>query len=132
MDIDDLVVMSGNTGVRLRGTITGGDESAGIRLSGRVRDLSADFLKKLWPPIVVPKSRKWVTDNVQAGRITEGAFNVDIPVNGLAEATRRRCCPMKPSISSFPWPMSLRPISSHCHHCLRLQAMRVCRATVLN
>ena len=93
MDIEDLVVMSGNAGVRLRGTITGGGESAGIRLSGRVRDLSADFLKKLWPPIVVPKSRKWVTDNVQAGRITEGAFNVDIPVNGLAAALRQKLLP---------------------------------------
>ena len=93
MDIEDLVVMSGNTGVRLRGTITGGDESAGIRMSGRVRDLSADFLKKLWPPIIVPKSRKWVTDNVQIGRITEGAFNVDIPVNGLAEAMRQKVLP---------------------------------------
>ena len=93
MDIEDLVVMSGNAGVRLRGTITGGDESAGIRMSGRVRDLSADFLKKLWPPIIVPKSRKWVTDNVQSGRITEGAFNVDIPVNGLAEALRQKVLP---------------------------------------
>jgi hypothetical protein len=93
MDIEDLVVMSGNTGVRLRGTITGGDESAGIKLSGRVRDLSADFLKKLWPPVVVPKSRKWVTDNVQTGRITEGAFNVDIPVNGMAAALRQKLLP---------------------------------------
>ena len=93
MDIEDLVVMSGNAGVRLRGTITGGDESAGIRLSGRVRDLSADFLKRLWPPIVVPKSRKWVTDNVQSGRISEGAFNVDIPVNGLAAALRQKVLP---------------------------------------
>jgi hypothetical protein len=93
MEIEDLVVMSGNAGVRLRGAITGGDESAGIRMSGRVRDLSADFLKKLWPPIIVPKSRKWVTDNVQIGRITEGAFNVDIPVNGLAEALRQKVLP---------------------------------------
>jgi len=93
MNIEDLVVMSGNAGVRLRGTITGGDESAGIRMSGRVRDLSADFLKKLWPPIIVPKSRKWVTDNVQSGRITEGAFDVDIPVNGLAEALRQKVLP---------------------------------------
>ncbi len=93
MDIEDLVVMSGNAGVRLRGTITGGGESAGIRLSGRVRDLSADFLKKLWPPIVVPKSRNWVTENVQTGRITEGAFNVDIPVNGLAAALRQKLLP---------------------------------------
>ena len=93
LEIDDLVVMSGNTGVRLRGTITGGDESAGIALSGRVRDVSAEFLKTLWPPIVVPKSRKWVTENVRAGRITEGAFKVNIPVNGLAQALRQKVLP---------------------------------------
>ncbi len=93
LGIDDLVVMSGNTGVRLRGVITGGDESAGIQLRGRMRDVSAEFLKRLWPPIVVPKSRKWVTENVQAGRITEGAFNVDIPVNGMAAAMRERVLP---------------------------------------
>ncbi|MGB8314111.1 MAG: DUF3971 domain-containing protein [Aestuariivirga sp.] len=93
MEITDLVVMSGNTGVRLRGTITGGDESAGIQLNGRVRDISADFLKKLWPPIVVPKSRKWVTENVQSGRITDGSFSVKIPVNGLATALRDKLLP---------------------------------------
>ena len=93
MEITDLVVMSGNTGVRLRGTLTGGGESAGIQLSGRVRDVSADFVKKLWPPVVVPKSRKWVTDNVQSGRITEGVFNVNIPLNGLAAARRQKQLP---------------------------------------
>ena len=93
LDIDDLVVMSGNAGVRLRGTITGGDESPGIVLSGRVRDISADFLKKFWPPIVAPRSRKWVSENIRAGRITEGAFNVNIPVNGQAAALRQKVLP---------------------------------------
>jgi hypothetical protein len=93
MQITDLVVMSGNSGVRLRGILTGGGESAGIQLSGRVRDVSAEFVKKLWPPIVVPKSRKWVTENVQAGRIAEGVFNVNIPVGGLAAALRQRQLP---------------------------------------
>ncbi len=93
LDIEDLVVMSGNAGVRLRGEINGGDESAGIVLQGRVRDISADFLKKLWPPIVAPKSRKWVTENVVSGRITEGTFGVDIPVNGLADALRNKILP---------------------------------------
>jgi Protein of unknown function/AsmA-like C-terminal region len=88
LDIEDMVVMSGQAGVRLRGTITGGEQSAGILLSGRVRDISAAFLKQLWPPIVGPKSRKWVTDNVMAGRITDGAFNVNVPVDGLAAAKR--------------------------------------------
>lgn len=93
LDIDDLLVMSGQAGVRLRGTITGGQQSAGILLSGRVRDISAPFLKQLWPPIVGPKSRKWVTENVNSGRISDGAFNVNIPIDGLAAAKRDKFLP---------------------------------------
>jgi Protein of unknown function/AsmA-like C-terminal region len=85
--------MSGSAGVRMRGKITGGDESAGIKLEGRVRDISADFLKKLWPPIVAPKSRKWVAENIQAGRIADGAFTVNIPVNGVATALQQKIMP---------------------------------------
>ncbi len=93
LDIEDFVVMSGNTGVRMRGQITGGDESAGIRLEGRVRDISADFLKRLWPPIVAPRSRKWVTENILAGKIPQGAFSINIPVNGVAAALQRKTMP---------------------------------------
>jgi hypothetical protein len=93
LTIDDLVVMSGSSGVRLRGTITGGDQSAGIQVTGRIRDVSADLLKKLWPPVVGPKSRKWISENVQAGRISDGTFSVNIPVNGLAAATLSKQLP---------------------------------------
>ena len=95
LDIDDLVVMSGNTGVRLRGAITGGGESAGILLSGRIRDLSAGLLKRLWPPVMAPKTRAWVNDNIQAGRITEGEFQVNLPVDAMANAQRNKRLPDK-------------------------------------
>lgn len=93
LDIEDLVVMSGNTGVRIRGDITGGGESPGIRLSGRIRDLSSVLLKRLWPPIVAPKTRAWVNENIQAGRITDGEFQVNLPVDALARAQRDRSLP---------------------------------------
>lgn len=93
LDIDDLVVMSGNTGVRLRGTITGGGESAGILLSGRIRDLSAGLLRRLWPPIMAPRTRAWVNANIRAGRVTEGEFIVNLPVDALAMAQRDRRLP---------------------------------------
>lgn len=93
LGIDDLVVMSGNAGVRLRGKIIGGSKSAGIVLQGRVRDISADFLKKLWPPIVAAKSRNWVNENIISGRISDGAFNINIPVNALAEALAQKFMP---------------------------------------
>ena len=90
VEINDLVVMAGNTGVRLRGTITGGDESAGIQIAGRLRDVSAELLKKLWPPILTPRTRGWISDNVVEGRITEGTFQVNFPANELAATLRDR------------------------------------------
>ncbi|MFT3986569.1 AsmA-like C-terminal domain-containing protein [Aestuariivirga sp.] len=86
LDIKDLVVMSGQSGVRLLGVITGGSKSAGILLSGRIRDLSADLLKRLWPPIMSPGTRKWVNQNVHAGTVTDGSFQINLPVDALAAA----------------------------------------------
>ncbi len=86
LDIDDLLVMSGQAGIRLRGSITGGTASPGILMSGRLRDISAEFLKKLWPPVVGPKSRAWISENVSSGRIKDGSFQINIPPDGLAAA----------------------------------------------
>lgn len=93
LDIEDLVVMSGSTGIRLRGDITGGTESPGVRLSGRIKDLDAALLKQLWPPIVTPKTRKWVNENVSDGRITDGELMVNLPVDAMAKAQRDRSLP---------------------------------------
>jgi hypothetical protein len=101
LDIDDLLVMSGNAGVRIRGTITGGGESAGIKLSGRVRDLSSALLKRLWPPVMAPKTRAWVNQNIQAGRIMDGEFQVNLPVDALARAQRNRRLPERSVNLSF-------------------------------
>lgn len=90
LEIEDLVIMSGDTGVRLRGTLTGGEETAGILLSGRVRDVSSRLLKRIWPPIVAPKTRAWVEKNIRTGRISEGEFRVNIAPGALAQALRDR------------------------------------------
>lgn len=93
LDIEDLMVMSGGTGIRLRGEITGGGESAGVLLSGRIKEISASFLKQLWPPIVTPKTRTWVNENIRKGRITEGEFTVNLPVDAMAKAKQTRRLP---------------------------------------
>lgn len=93
LDIEDLMVMSGGTGIRLRGAITGGGESAGILLSGRMKELSSSFLKQLWPPIMAPKTRNWVNENIVQGRITDGEFVVNLPVDAMTKAQRTRILP---------------------------------------
>ncbi len=108
LDIDDLVVMSGNSGVRLRGILTGGEKSPGIQLAGRVRDLSAEMLKQLWPPIVAPKSRNWVTEHVVDGRVSEGTFQINLPVDTLVQAQADRHMPD----NSVDLAFSLREVST--------------------
>lgn len=86
VDISDLVVMSGTAGVRLRGVITAGDQSPGINVAGRLRGVSAGLLKKLWPPVLAPRARGWINDNVELGRITDGTFQFTFAPNVLAKA----------------------------------------------
>ena len=93
VDIEDLVVQAGTSGVRLRGNIVGGEESPGITAAGRLRDVDAALLKKLWPPILAPKSRGWITENVVSGTIGEGLFEVAFPPNVLARALRDKVLP---------------------------------------
>lgn len=101
LDIDDLLVMSGAAGIRLRGSITGGSESAGILVSGRVKDLSASLLKQLWPPIITPRARKWVSENLREGLISDGEFIINLPVDAMAEAKRKRRLPQGAIDMSF-------------------------------
>ncbi|MGE3829608.1 MAG: DUF3971 domain-containing protein [Parvibaculaceae bacterium] len=93
LDVEDLIVMTGDAGVRVRGSFTGGERSVGIRVAGRIRDLPAPILKKLWPPIISPKTRQWVTENIKSGRVTEGEFTVNLPVNALADGLRDKFIP---------------------------------------
>jgi hypothetical protein len=88
LDIDDLVAMNGQTGVRLRGIISGGEQSNGLQLAGRMRDIDDEFLKALWPPIVTPNTRAWVQQNIIDGRISEGTFQVNLPPDALARALK--------------------------------------------
>ena len=93
LEIEDFVVMSGNTGVRMRGSISSGEQSPAIHLAGRVRDISAEFLKTVWPPIIAPNSRNWINENVVDGRVTEGTFQVNLSANALAKAKAEKRLP---------------------------------------
>lgn len=87
--VDDLVMTSGTTAVRLRGTFIGGAEAIGVFLAGRVRDLPEPMLKHLWPGVVAPGARSWFMENITGGRISEGEFRIALPGDVLAAAFRR-------------------------------------------
>ncbi|MEB8386412.1 DUF3971 domain-containing protein [Rhodobacteraceae bacterium KMM 6894] len=50
----------------LRGKDTGWD----LALDGRMDGISRDRLMQLWPELAIPKTRKWVAENVQAGELS--------------------------------------------------------------
>lgn len=89
LDISDLQVISGKAVVRLKGYIAGGVESPAIMMGGRIQQMPAALLKQLWPPIITPKTRTFVNENVSEGIITEGEFTVRLPADAMAEAKRR-------------------------------------------
>jgi hypothetical protein len=93
LDVNDFIVMAGAAGVRLKGTFTGGGESPGIKIGGRMRDLPAEVLKKLWPPVVAPKTRNWVSDNVKSGRVADAEFTINLAPDDLARSKRDQRLP---------------------------------------
>jgi hypothetical protein len=93
LDLDDLLLMSGNSGLRMRGEFVGGDDAIGVDLEGIARDLPASLIKKLWPPIVAGAARTWMTDNVRSGRIADATFTIAIPPATLAAALNGAAIP---------------------------------------
>ncbi len=93
LDMDDLLVMSGDSGVRLRGIFIGGERSPGISLAGRIRNMPAPLLKKLWPPIIAPNTRRWVNQNIRGGRITDGEITVQLARDELADSRVTKVLP---------------------------------------
>jgi hypothetical protein len=87
-DIEDLILQSGNAGVRVRGSFEGQDKAIGVRLNGVMRDLPLKMVQKLWPPIVAPNTRKWVNANVTRGHVPEGKFFINVPGEAIADAFR--------------------------------------------
>ncbi len=109
LDIDDFVVLSGSKGLRMRGNIAGGEASPAIHLAGRLRDIDLDLLKTLWPPIVAPRSREWIFENVKAGIIPEGTFQINFDENQLAEAREKHLNPA----GSIDFGFSLKSFTAH-------------------
>lgn len=109
LEIDDLVVLSGNSGLRLRGNVAGGEKSPALHMAGRLRDVNLDILRSLWPPIVAPKSRAWVFENVQAGEIPEGTFQINFDENQLAQAREDHRNPQ----GSIDFQFSMSKVDTH-------------------
>jgi hypothetical protein len=90
VNLDDLLIMAGNAGVRMRGVFAEGDEALSMKVSGRVQDMPLKMTNKIWPPIVAPLARAWVKENISAGKIAEGTFQLNLSSEVLAAAINQK------------------------------------------
>ena len=88
VQVDDLILMSGNSGVRIRGRFVGDGDAVGMYLAGRIRDLPMDVVKRVWPPVVAPSVRKWLHENLITADITDGTFQLALPGKVLVAAIK--------------------------------------------
>ena len=88
VEVEDLILMSGGSGVRIRGRFVGEDSAVGMYLAGRIRDLPVDTLKRLWPPVVAPNVRIWLRKNVASANVSDGTFQLALPGKVLLAAIR--------------------------------------------
>ncbi len=95
LEVQDLMLLSGDAGMRVRGRFLGEDGGIGIYLAGAMRDVRANMIKKLWPPIVAPGARAWIADNVIDGRIPDGTFQIALPAKVIDAALHDQTIPDK-------------------------------------
>ncbi|MFP7572056.1 DUF3971 domain-containing protein [Marivita sp. S2033] len=60
--------------LRLQGRVSATDAAWSYALDGAIGRLTPEALLRLWPVSMVPKTRKWVVDNIQSGQVQKGQF----------------------------------------------------------
>jgi hypothetical protein len=92
-DIEKLHLVSGTAKVVLHGSFAAEGEAIGVRLNGEMHQLPAAFVKRLWPPVVAPGTRKWFAGNVISGVVSEGSFRIDVSGDTVAQAIKGKPIP---------------------------------------
>ncbi len=86
LDVENLTFKSGDALARIKGYFLGEDGGIGIYLAGAMRNVTVGMAKKLWPPVVAPGARAWITDNVIDGYIPDGTFQIGLPAKVIDAA----------------------------------------------
>lgn len=88
--VDEAVIDFDGPRISAAGVADGLDGEATLDLRATVSDLPTGRLKELWPQDAAVNARLWITENIGAGRLEAGAFELAavIPVGGDGGAAR--------------------------------------------
>jgi len=91
--VDDLIVLSSDGGVRVRGQFVADGDTVGVYMAGRGRSLRHDLIRKLWPPVIAAQSRKWFRENLRTGMVTDAEFRVRLSGPEIEQALNGKPLP---------------------------------------
>jgi hypothetical protein len=91
--VDDLIVLSSDGGVRVRGQFVGEGNSVGVYIAGRGKSLDHALIRKLWPPVLAKQSRKWYRENVLDGVVDDAEFRVRVSGEQIEQALNNQPLP---------------------------------------
>ncbi len=91
--VDDLIVLSGDGGVRVRGQFVADGDAVGVYMAGRGRSLGHDIIRKLWPPVIAAQSRKWYRENLRTGVVSDAEFRVRLSGPEIEQALKGKPLP---------------------------------------
>lgn len=89
LHVSRLDVVGAGTAGSFVGYIGGAGESPGVKLAGSLTPTSVEGLKRVWPPFLADKARRWFVNNVLEGEVVSGRVNLDIAPGDIAAAIRK-------------------------------------------
>ena len=91
--VDDMILLSGKGGVRVRGQFVGDKDAVGVYIAGRGRALDHKLIRKLWPPVMARQSRSWYRENLVTGVVDDAEFRVRLSGAQIGQALKGRALP---------------------------------------
>ena len=74
LDLGRLWIDDPQVPVRLKGRLSTADAAWRYALDGEIGRVTPEALLRVWPTTLAPRTRDWVTRNIEGGAITEGEF----------------------------------------------------------
>jgi hypothetical protein len=81
--LSEFVIRSGTASIKLAGSITEGEGSPAVHLTGAISPMPLDTLKQFWPKFMAGKARDWAGERVRGGQVLGGKVEVSLKPGDL-------------------------------------------------
>lgn len=86
---DDLSLGVAGGKLAASGTIEEGARSPALNVKGAIDNIPVNDARAVWPLVLSPHARDWVSKNMKDGMLDKGVFAIDVPADMLADADEK-------------------------------------------